>query len=379
MHSIRMPAQPGDISNNSPRCAPGVCLFEVICLLNERNQAIINAIIEKAEKKYPGVLALIGIYGSFQTGDIHEKSDLDLMIVINDDMGWGLGCTFIQDDLNVGHDIYCTTWESLANDAGFSHPNIAKLMDSRIVYCADEKYMERLSALREEARKRIESPVSADDIEAARAQLRDAEHYFSLAMSAELLPEIRGNAGGVIYHAENIAALLNKRYFRFGMKRAYQELKAMPQCPEGFTDIIENVVAADTRTALKESLTELMGVLQEMFFSFRKDVENSMNIEGTYEEMFSNWRNKMYLAAELSDKHMAFMCMTNAQAMLDDIFAENDIGKYDVMAGYDPHDLLKTAQAFDDLLESYRKEYDKAGTKVRRYADIYEFARAYKE
>jgi uncharacterized protein YjbK len=71
--------------------------------------------------------------------------------------------------------------------------------------------------------------------------------------------------------------------------------------------------------------------------------------------------------------------MCSLQAMMDDIREEHDIGRYDVMAGYDPADLHKTAQAFDALLESYRKEYDKAGIKVRRYADIYEFARAYEE
>ena len=32
----------------------------------------------------PGALAMIGVYGSMLTGDVHEKSDLDLLIVIND-------------------------------------------------------------------------------------------------------------------------------------------------------------------------------------------------------------------------------------------------------------------------------------------------------
>lgn len=45
------------------------------------------------------------------TGDYYEKSDLDLLILINDDRGWQLGCSMIQDDLQVGHDIYCTGWE----------------------------------------------------------------------------------------------------------------------------------------------------------------------------------------------------------------------------------------------------------------------------
>ena len=76
--------------------------------LEERNQKIIDAVLQKEKKLCPGSIALIGIYGSFATGDVHAKSDLDLLILINDDRGWQLSSCFIQDDLGVGHDIYCT-------------------------------------------------------------------------------------------------------------------------------------------------------------------------------------------------------------------------------------------------------------------------------
>ena len=85
--------------------------------LEIRNDRIIKAILEKEKAVCPGSVALIGIYGSFQTGDIHPLSDLDLLILINDERGWQLGTVFIQDDLGVGHDIYCTSWESLREDA----------------------------------------------------------------------------------------------------------------------------------------------------------------------------------------------------------------------------------------------------------------------
>ena len=39
--------------------------------LYERNRKIIDAVIEKAKRVCPDALALIGVYGSFATGDIH--------------------------------------------------------------------------------------------------------------------------------------------------------------------------------------------------------------------------------------------------------------------------------------------------------------------
>ena len=81
--------------------------------MKQVNHKIMNAVIEKAEKGCPDSLAFIGIYGSAATGDEYEKSDLDLLILIQDDAGWQLGTGFILDDSKVGYDIYCTNWDGL--------------------------------------------------------------------------------------------------------------------------------------------------------------------------------------------------------------------------------------------------------------------------
>ena len=195
--------------------------------LEIRNQKIIDAVIEKEQALCPGSVALIGIYGSFQTGDIHPLSDLDLLILINDDRGWQLGKAFIQDDLGVGHDIYCTNWEGLRQDARYEHPHIGKLMDSRIVYCADEKYRVELEKLRDEVRKTMSEPFGEADCEKAEKELKEAQCCYAEAMTEEGLAEVRRRAGGAIYYAENAVALLNKTYFRLGVKRRYEELNAM--------------------------------------------------------------------------------------------------------------------------------------------------------
>lgn len=48
--------------------------------LRIRNQKIINAIVEKANKICPESLALIGITGSFATGDFYEKDNLTELV-----------------------------------------------------------------------------------------------------------------------------------------------------------------------------------------------------------------------------------------------------------------------------------------------------------
>lgn len=351
--------------------------------LEERNQKIIEAVINRANILCPESLALIGIYGSFMTGDFYEKSDLDLFILINDDRGWQFGCSMIQDDLQVGHDIYCTKWEDLEHDARYEHPNISKLMDVKIVYCADEKYKERLKKLQQKAKGILEAPFSAEDYEKAEEVRKEAEHFYTMTMVADEPAKVWECAGSVIYYVENALAMLNKQYFHYGVKRAYEELNAMKHRPENVCELIENIISAVSITDRKKNVTALMketiAVFQrvkEMFPEQKKPVTED-TISGTYEEMYSNWRNKMYLAEATGNRHLAFMSLISAGKMLAEISSEIEIDQYRVMECYKPDDLYKTAYAYDDILEKYRREYKKAGILEKRYADIDEFVLAY--
>ena len=344
--------------------------------LEERNQKIIDAVIKKANSVCPGALALIAINGSFMTGDFYEKSDLDLLILINDERGWQLGFSFIQDDLQVGHDIYCTTWEHLQDDARYEHPYISKLMDAKIVYCADENYKKQLDALRQMAKDILEAPFSEEDYEKAEKTLKEAEHGYAMAMISESMPDVLDGAGRAIYYVESAIAMLNKQYFRYGVKRTYEELRAMQNRPEGLCNLIDYVISATSVDSAKKYLTLLM---KETIAVFRR-VQETLPVQkttviadsliGTYEEMYSNWRNKMYLAAETGNKHLAFMSLISANEMFSEISSEADIHRFNALESYDSQDLQKTAKAYDSILNEYLTEYKRAGIAEKRYSDI---------
>ena len=348
-----------------------------------RNQKIIRAVLEKEKAVCPGSVALIGIYGSFLTGDIHPLSDLDLLILINDDRGWQLGRTFIQDDLGVGHDIYCTSWDSLRKDAAYEHPHIAKLMDSRLVYCADEKYRDQLEALRSQVRKILDAPFGEADYLKAESVLKEARCCYAQAMTAGSLPEIRRQAGGMLYYAENAVAMLNKTYFRKGVRRRYEELNAMEKRPSGLCERMDSILSASDAGSLRERLTLLMKELEDCFLKARESVRqvkkpaSAETLRGTYEEMYSNWHGKMALAAETGDRHLAFMTLASLNEMMEDIGSETDIRSCSVLSVYDPDDLKKTAEGFDQVLQDYLEEYQKAGISPERYPDVDAFISAY--
>ena len=351
--------------------------------LENMNRIIIDAVIRKEESVCPGAVALIGVYGSFQTGDIHPLSDLDLLILINDDRGLKLGKAFIQEDRGVGHDFYCTSWKSLRQDAAYEHPHISKLMDARIVYCADEKYKTELETLREQVRKKLAEPFGEEDYRKAEKEMKEARCCYADAMIAEEMNKVRRNAGGALYFAENALALLNKTYFRKGVSRRYEELDTMEKKPDNLCGMIENVLAATTVDGLKEHLTQLMKGLEscfrqsEMELPREKKPAGADTLSGTYEEMFSNWHGKMVQAAEKGDRHLAFMSLESLNEMLNDISSEVEVGTYDVLSVFDPGDLRKTAEGVDRILRQSLGECEKAGLQPARYADVDSFVSSY--
>ncbi|MCR5264567.1 MAG: hypothetical protein K6D94_11870, partial [Clostridiales bacterium] len=268
-------------------------------------------------------------------------------------------------------------------DALYTHPHIAKLMDSRIVYCADEKCLRKLETLRDQVRKILAAPFCPEDFVRAGKALTEARQYYALAMLADDLTEARKAAGGMLYHLENSVALLNKTYFRLGVKRRFQELGAMEKKPEDLCRMIGDAVTAYDISSLTDCLTRIMKETGRVFESEKASLKTEKrpadagSLEGTYEEMVSNWRGKMTSAAQTGDRYTAFSSVVSLQDMLDEISGEIAIDHYDTVGCYDPGDLHKTAEDIDSLLESYLKEYRRAGLAVRRYPDIEAFADDY--
>lgn len=342
--------------------------------LNETNQKMIDAIARKAELVCPGALALIGVYGSVCTGDVHSKSDLDLLLLVNDETGRKLCDGFILDDGQIGYDIYCTDWKMLEEEAGCKHAHLSKLMDSEIVYVGDPAAVERISRLRREAGEILNSEkrfLCVDTI------VDEAKRVYADAMMSDTIAQTRTLSASCISLLLDAVMLENGQYFRRGVKRTFEELEGL-RIPSRFIDYIYDVVKASQITGVKDALTKLLkSVITFVKRTRDKETPSADNLSGTYEEMVSNWRNKMAEAAARSDVFSSFMNLASLQTMLDEIAEDVSIGRFPIMEKYDPDDLSKNIEVFDGALDTYLKEYAAVGIQPKHFADVDEFVDCY--
>lgn len=341
--------------------------------MNNTNQKIIDAIIAKAEKICPDSLALIGIYGSVATGDIYEKSDLDLLILIQDDEGWKLGTGFILEDSQIGYDIYCTNWGGLKYDSECHHAQISKLMDSKIVYIKNQEAYDELCRLREQTKAFLQSK---DRFKRVYELIDKAKIAFANSYLRETIAQVRIDAFGVILYLLDALMLYHGTYFKRGTKRTFEELATLPIADE-FACNLRKIPTSKDICEIREVLKTLLSYVEGYVQKPQEKQEPSASLAGTYEEMYSNWRNKVEKAATENDAYSSFMNMASLHYMLQDISSENNIGTYDIMEEYNPDNLTENVKIYDQNLAKYEDVYKKAGLSVKRFANVDDFVGEY--
>jgi len=342
--------------------------------MNSAHQKIIDAVIARAEAVCPQSVALIGVYGSVATGDEHAKSDLDLLILIKDDDGWQLGSCFILEDSRIGYDIYCTNWESLRSDAECHHAQLAKLMDSEIIYVKDQDAVEELNRLREQTRAFLQAE---ERYQRVNELLDRAKLFYANACLYDTIGKVRMSAAEVMWNLLDSIMIYHGCYFRRGTKRTFDELSQFP-LDGAFTENMRKIAGSKDVQELRGLMKQLI-LYAENYTMQKKTAEepSKESVSGSYEEMYSNWRNKVEEAAAAGDAFSAFMNMASLQSMICDIASEVQIGTHDLMETYDADCLENNVKLYDEFLAEYEKVYEKAGITVNRFSDADSFAHAY--
>ncbi len=350
--------------------------------LLEKNKKLIDMVIERAKRDYPDEVALIGLTGSFLTGDYHAHSDLDLIIVTNSDRPWGMARTFLLGE--VGYDIYMTPWSPrIEAESRLESPMVALLLDMKVLYCAKPEYLERLERNQARAREELNQPIGPACLMRARKWIDDMKRDYATACIEEEIGPVRYGAGGVLYGAINALTQLNNTYLRYGIRRHRETVAAYEHLPDGFLKDHDALIAALTVPELRAASLRLLKGVEALWRVM--DAELGVhpaptydNLAGTYEELWSNCRNKVIDAALQNDPAYLFHAALSAQSFLDAMHEEAcGTPKFDLMAHFDAGNLTAFRDAFLAAMDDYAAEYEKVGRAIARYDTFEELYKTY--
>ena len=346
--------------------------------LNATNKKIIDAVIKKAEKVCPNSLALIGVGGSVASGDTYPKSDLDLLILITDDKGLKLTSQFVLNDTQIGYDIYCTRWDDLINISQCNNVRrMSKLVDSKIVYVKDDAIYKKFCQLRGKARQLLKSK---ETLKKAEESLKNAKISYANANLHSQLGLVRMDAFNAINDLLNSVMLYHHTYFKKGVKKIVEELKQQ-KVGQSFINNMKKVSKSkdisEIRTCLHDMILYVEKLIQKTDKKTSSRKKISSQLTGTYEEMYSNWKNKMQDAATRNDTLSSFMTICAFTEMLKEISSIVDIGKVDVLNEYNPDCLDDNVKLYNKYLEKYKQVCKKFKIKVNEFKNVDDFVRDY--
>ena len=363
-------------------------LLEKEQLIN-RNKKIIEIIMEQIKDKCPDSIDMIAIGGSFCNGDIYEKSDLDLVIIYRDDKAKCLDKCFILDD--VAMDVYTHDWTSFEQASEYPHPYVTKLIDLDIIYVHDEDVLKRY----QELQSRLKENMSNDNV-----VLKNIQGHFNKAHTAlDKLNQNENNLGlayrtlaQIIRETEFIIYMANKSYVKRGTKRVPEEICNMKNLPEGFVEIYSDITNCMSVEEIKEKANKLVscittfvsdkGIAYTPVIEEKKELEKRElmpnNLFGTYEEIYSNWKNKMMHAVTINSRYLSFVTMNSCQEFYDEMASMFNIPQIELMANYNPNDLSSNVNCFNSCMEQWLELYRTHGVEVNYYANLGELENLYK-
>ena len=352
----------------------------IASILHTRNRAIIDAVLQKAAQCCPDALDLVAVTGSFSRDDYYERSDLDLLIVINDPTGRLLAKCFVLGD--VGHDIYCQTREVLEHAAEYPDPHVAKLLDAEVVYCRSKEVAEWYRRLGDELRTRMAAAPDISTLNAIEEHMNAAWQDFGRLCAEQNVGRCRYFAAGVLYRIEYAVYMLNGAYIRRGIRGIPEEICALPTLPEEFAIHYHALIEAQTVEDTRREAEMLICATDRLIKEIQKRIcprkmLTSDALRGTHEEIHSNWRNKMYRAASEGDRYLSWMTEAAAQDFYNGMAAEYEMSPIVLMDDAPSGNLLARAHRFDDAMRRYGENYVQTGTKFCRYDTIDEFVADY--
>jgi len=193
---------------------------------------------------------------------------------------------------------------------------------------------------------------------------------------------VKYESAKLINSIEMIMYLINKSYVSLGSRHIPEEIERMRELPIGFPGHYRRLIEADTLRSIKESATSLLRCTGEKIEEIKYRVKgkkklDSQALTGSYEEIYSNWRNKMELAAKTDNKYLSLMTAASCQRFYDEMREEYEGVSIDLMKHFDINDLQRSARTFDEAMEEYRLLYDENRVQVKKYQTIEEFEEDY--
>ena len=178
--------------------------------------------------------------------------------------------------------------------------------------------------------------------------------------------------GDFMFNLENVIYLLNGKYVEHGTKNIPVEIVKMKNIPR---DVVSKYLKLPECTSINE-IIEKMFEIEKSLETFLKDKNikvdyeeeqqqikekkelKSENLTGSFEELYSNYYNKLKTSYNENNRYLSFRTMVDAQKFYDEYSEKYEMEPIDLIGNYDPNNLEGNYRSFVSSLQVWKGLYD---------------------
>ena len=213
-------------------------------------------------------------------------------------------------------------------------------------------------------------------------------------LNCENISEAYKILGNFMFNLENVIYLLNGKYVEHGTKNIPVEIVKkkniprdvvstylkLPECKTIY-EIIDKMfeIEKSLETFLKDKNIKVDYDEEEKIIKEKQELK-SENLTGSFEELYSNYYNKLKIAIDEKNRYLSFRTMVDAQRFYDEYSEKFDIDPIDIIGKYNPNDLNENHKTFVSSLQVWKDIYDsfyKNVNIINNTKDIYDNKRLF--
>ena len=327
-------------------------------IIEDNNEAIQN-IVSQVKKVFPNFLLLANLPGSTKRHVIYQQFPLDITIIIpqapsNKEM---LYLIYMIDDSET---LYFETLETLKKISFYESPNLALLLDSKLIFSSDDDLQNIFYLLKQNAKDFLEEPMSNEKIKKAYTYITKAEHQFSICFSNDDYNIARKASAIFLEHIVNALQMINNSYWHYNFSFQAQELETLKQKPKKLISLMENIMNAQTIYDTQNEIKSLFVEVYKVFDNFLTKPFNLQNAKANYdyfEKLFYIGRIRIkYARLFPENKQLMYFTLLDISNQLDEHCPE--VSQNNLMSIWNPNDFEKIVTDFETLFQNYKTQYE---------------------
>jgi len=348
--------------------------------IDERNAILIRWLVELVEKEYCGQIDFIGMTGSCAADKEDRYSDLDLVIIANENAKKTIGECFVINwgDIEIGYDFYTMSWKRVEGMAGTTWAS--HIADVVPLWYADVSVKMRWQNLVLQQQEIMATPLKEEQIKTSEEALKSAKQMLADIFITEDEKWAKNQLSGILLDLTDVICVLNNTYYKYGIKDRIAEIEEM-ETPEGFVQRWHEAIAAETLADIRAAAVELCRITESFWKNKKKTViqpgleelrSQPDTVDGWYEELVSNYKNKVVRLLETQDAKTACLVTFCAQSFLEELEENTGMPMPVLYRDLDVKDLTKLEHGFERVEQEIIKEYCRRGLKpdVRDYREL---------